>query len=104
MFHFSVSQTGGKPQDAGGGLNTEFMSLIFENPDDRTQPLFDRLVALAVPTVESVPVRIDYVPHGVYWVSARLSTDGTQWQHAGNPDHIVEAFQIWLNSASDDTT
>jgi hypothetical protein len=76
------------------------MSLFLENPEDRTQPLFDRLVAVAAGNISSVPVQINYVPHGVYWVIARFETNGRLWQHAGNPDNIVEAFKIWLNSVA----
>jgi hypothetical protein len=79
------------------------MALFLENPDDRTQPLFDRLVEVAAGNVGNVPVQINYVPHGVYWVVARLETTGARWQHAGNPDHIVEAFQIWLKSVTERT-
>jgi hypothetical protein len=76
------------------------MLLSFENPDDRTLPLFDRLASVAVKSLASVPIQITYIPHGVYWVIARLGANGTRWEHAGNPDHIVDAFQVWLNSVT----
>ena len=76
------------------------MPLFLENPDDRTQPLFDQLVTATVATLGNVPVRISYVEHGVYWVIARSETNGMRWEHVGVPHHILEAFQIWLKSAA----
>jgi hypothetical protein len=68
--------------------------LIFDNPDDRTESLFDRLQAAATGNTTSGHVQISGM-HNLYSVSVRVAP-GHNWYHVGSPDDIVAAFKDWL--------
>jgi hypothetical protein len=70
--------------------------LIFANPHERTQPLFDRLQAATGNAIENVRVQI-WGSDDLYSVFVRA--DGRDWHHDGSPDELVAAFTDWLTES-----
>lgn len=65
------------------------MPLTFDNPDDSTQPLFDRLQAAATGNLSSGRVRID-------GSEDLFTAKVNEWSHTGSADEVVDAFKDWL--------